>query len=394
MQGSFIKKRGSTWTAYYYMPDSTGKRRQRSKGGFGTKEEAQRYLSNTVTSVQTGDYVEPTNLTLGEYLNDQWLPIVQHSIRPSTWHRYQCEITLHVMPTLGGIKLQQLSQSHLDQLYVELLNNGRVNKPGGLSPKTVRSIHNLLHKALKDAQRKQLVHRNVADAADPPRINRSGSEGLRTWNANQVRIFLKGLSGHRLEAAYTLAATTGMRRGEVLGVRWSDIDSAFKHLAVRQTVISVNYELMFGTPKTAKGRRLLALDDITVAALEAHRNRQLEERTAIGDAYIDHDLVFPKLDGSPTHPDYFSQCFDRTVAKLGLPRIRLHDLRHTYATLGLAAGVPSIVISQRLGHANVAFTLDIYTHPVPALHEAAAEQVAGLIFGPDNEEELLPDQTG
>lgn len=392
MQGSFVKKRGSTWTAYYYVPDSTGSRRQRTKGGFKTKEEAQRYLSRTVISVQTGDYIEPTALTLGEYLNDQWLPIVRHSIRPSTFHRYQAEIALHIMPTLGGIKIQQLSQSHLDRLYAELLDHGRVVKPGGLSPKTVRSIHNLLHKALKDAQRKQLVHRNAADAADPPRINRSRTEGLRTWNANQVRIFLNGLSGHRLEAAYTLAATTGMRRGEVLGVRWSDLDPATKMLAVRQTVISVNYELMFGAPKTAKGRRLLALDDRTVTALAAHRSRQHDERAAIGTAYMDHDLIFPKLDGSPTHPDYFSQLFDRTVAKLGLPKIRLHDLRHTYATLGLAAGVPSVVISQRLGHANVAFTLDIYTHPVPALHEAAAEQVAGLIFGSEDEGGFLPDR--
>ena len=390
MQGSFIKKRGSTWTAYYYVPDRTGKRRQRTKGGFKTKADAQTFLSNTIMTVRSGDYVEPSKLLFGEYLTEQWLPIAKRSIRPSTWDNYRGMVELHVLPTLGGIQMQRLSHNHLDRLYTDLLENGKLNAPGGLSPKTVRSIHNMIHKALRDALRKQLVNRNVSESADPPRIQQSGSQVMKTWTGDQVRAFLTGLQGHRLQAAYVLAATTGMRRGEVLGVRWADIDFGTKRLAVRQTIVSVNYKLSFGTPKTARGRRLIALDDFTLAALSAHRVNQHVERSSIGDAYVDHDLAFPRLDGSPTHPDYFSQAFDRTVARLKLPRIRLHDLRHTHATLALQAGVPGKVVSERLGHASMTFTLDIYTHTVPQMQEEAAEQIAELIFG---SLEALPDQT-
>ena len=275
-------------------------------------------------------------------------------------------LKLHVIPRLGRLQIQDLTSGHLDSLYTDLLNGGRADGSGGLSPKTVRYIHNTVHKALRDAQRKQLIHRNVADSADPPRIHQSGSASMRTWTAEQVRAFLDGLTGHRLVAAYTLAATTGMRRGEVLGLRWRDVDFEARRLAVRQTVTCVNYKVAFSTPKTARGRRLIAVDTGTVAALQAHRRRQDEERAALGMAYQDLDLVFPKLDGTPTNPDFFSQCFDRTK-----------------------------VISDRLGHATVAFTLDVYTHAIPQMQEEAADQIAELIFGSDgggNKEEK-PDQS-
>jgi integrase len=391
MQGSFARKRGSTWTAYFYVPKSDGTRQQRSKGGFRTKAEAQAFLTNSLNAVQKGDYVEPIKVTMTDYLTKQWLPIMEHSIRPTTWDSYQRMLKLHVMPRIGGVPLQNLTHQHLDSLYSELLTTGRSDGKGGLSPKTVRYIHNTIHKALKDAQRKQLVVRNVAEAADAPRLRQSEATAMKTWSGKQVRTFLAGLADHRLLAAYTLAATTGMRRGEVLGLRWSDIDFKTHRLAVRQTVIAINYKVSFGDPKTARGRRSIALDPTTVAELKAHHIRQRVERKALGAGYHDLDLVFPKVDGTPTHPDYFSQCFDRTVAKLKLPKIRLHDLRHTHATLGLAAGVPAKVMSERLGHATVAFTLDIYVHAVPQLDADAADQVAGLIFGDDESEE--PEQT-
>jgi integrase len=226
------------------------------------------------------------------------------------------------------------------------------------------------------------VPKNVASLADPPKQRQSGSREMKTWTPEELRVFLGAMAGHRLKAAYLLAATTGMRRGEVLGVRWSDLDVARRRLAVRQTVTSVNYRIEFGTPKTARSRRSIALDSGTVTALLQHRARQAVEREAVSWRYQDNDLIFAKLDGSPIHPDYFSQCFDRTVAKLDVPRIRLHDLRHTHATLGLAAGIPPKVMSDRLGHATVAFTLDIYTHAIPQMESDAADQMGQLIFGP------------
>lgn len=388
MQRGFVKKRGSAWTAFYYTTDGTGRRRQHSKGGFRTKGEAQAHLNAALGALQAGEFVEPVKLTLGSYLVDRWLPIMRQSLRPSTFDSYQRMIELHVLPTLGQLPLQALAADHLDRLYADLLKSGRRttgNEGGGLSVKTVRYVHTTLHKALKDAERKRLVVRNVADAADPPKLRQAGQREMRTWSGAEVRTFLNEVRRHRIGAAYVLAATTGMRRGEVLGLRWRDVDFKAGRLAVRQTVVSVNYQVMFGSPKTTRGRRSIALDATTVAALQAHRRVQAAEREALGPGYQDNDLVFAKEDGAPLHPDYFSQLFDRTVARSGLPRIRLHDLRHTHATLGLAAGIQPKVMSDRLGHATVAFTQDVYMHAIPRLEEEAAEQVALLIFGLDDD---------
>jgi integrase len=385
MQGSFVKKRGNSWTAYFYVSDGEGERRQRTKGGFATKRDAQAYLEKTVHTVHTGEYVEPVRMTLAEYLLDRWLPTIEASIRPSTFDSYTRQLKLHLIPYLGRVQLQQLSVDHLDRLYAELLKRGRTDGKGGLSPKTIHYLHTTLHKALRDALRKQLIVRNVADAADPPRTRQTGERELQTWNPEQVRTFLAALKGHRLEAAYLLAVTTGMRRGEVLGLRWRDIDFKQSRLAVRQTLGTVNYKLAFGLPKTAHSRRTISLDPATLAALTAHRATQRVDKTEIGEGYHDQDLVFAKIDGSPTHPDFYSQCFDRTVAKLPVPRIRLHDLRHTHATLGLQAGVQAKIMSERLGHASVGFTLDVYTHVIAGHDQGAANQVADMIF--DNQTE-------
>jgi len=381
MQRGFVRKRGSTWTAYFHVIGADGDRRQISKGGFRTKTEAQHHLVDSLHAVQSDEYVEQSRLSFADYLLERWLPLVESSLRPSTLNSYKSMLKLYVLPSLGAIQLQKLRADDLDQLYARLLKDGRQDGRGGLSPKTVRSLHNMLHKALRDAERKGLVSRNVVSMADPPRRSQSGSSAMRTWTPEQLRVFLAALSGHRLEAAYLLAATTGMRRGEVLGTRWSDLDIQHRRLAVRQTVICLNYKISFGTPKTARGRRLIALDPATMTALVKHLQEQEAERTVLEGGFEDHNLCFAKIDGSPIHPDYFSQLFDRTVARLPIPRIRLHDLRHTHATIGLAAGIPPKVMSDRLGHSTVAFTQDIYMHAIPRLEDEAAEQMADLIFG-------------
>lgn len=379
MQRGFARKRGNTWTAYYYVTIG-GRRRQRSTGGFRTKRAALTHLNEVMSSIQRDDFVEPAKLTLAEYLLERWLPTVERTLRPSTFSSYTRVLGLHVIPTLGDVPLQSLTIDHVDQLYARLLREGRHDGTGGLSPKSVRYIHTTLHRALRDAERKRLVNRNVTEAADPPKVRQHGDQTLHTWTAPQVRQFLLGMREHRLYAAYHLAATTGMRRGEVLGLRWEDIDFAERRLAVRQTVLTVDYKIVLGTPKTARGRRSVALDPETVAALQRHRRLQAQERERLGNSTVNHDLVFARETGAPVHPDYFSQCFDRSVKRLALPKIRLHDLRHTHATLGLAAGVPAKVMSDRLGHATVAFTQDVYMHAIPQLEYSAADLVANLIF--------------
>lgn len=371
-QRGTIRKRGSTWTTYWWVEGPRGSI-QRTKGGFATKRDAQVFLTATLATVQTGMFTEPTKLTVGEYLLHRWLPGRSASLRTSTFDAYRRSVELHVIPALGHMKIQQLAPDHLDRLYADLLR-------AGLAPKTVRNLHTTLHKALKDAVRKNLVVRNVADSADPPRLKRAGEGEMKTWTPEQLYAFLEGMADHRLRAGFLLAATTGMRRGEVLGLRWADIDFTTRRLTVNQTVLNVAYKITIGTPKTPRSRRTIALDPETVRVLLEHRRQQLAERHAMGNAYIDQDLVFAREDGRPTHPDLFSQTFQRTVKRLGLPAIRLHDLRHTHATMGLAAGIPIKIMSTRLGHATTAFTQDVYMHSVPAMEESAADQIADLIF--------------
>lgn len=197
------------------------------------------------------------------------------------------------------------------------------------------------------------------------------------WTPQQLRTFLDGVAQHRLYAAYLLLATTGMRRGEALGLRWRDVDLPAGQVTIRQTVITLNHQPILGTPKTAKGRRTVA----TVTALREHRKRQAAERLAMGAGFKDLGLVFCRVDGGPLHPERFTRSFSDRSRQLGLPRIRLDDLRHGWATMALQAGVHRKVVRERLGHANISITLDVYSHVTEGLHSDAAQKVAGIVLG-------------
>jgi integrase len=232
--------------------------------------------------------------------------------------------------------------------------------------------------------------RNVAQAPTVRRrLPRHAKPEMRTWSAPELASFLDQLRGDPLHAPILLAATTGMRRGEVLGLRWRDTDLDAGRVAVRQTLAAVRdvdgqvgrHLLVFGEPKTAKGRRTVPLPPQTVATLREHRRRQLAERLAVGPDYSDQDLVFAEPDGTPIHPDKFRKRFEVRIGRSGLTPIRFHDLRHTYATLALRAGVHPKVVAEFLGHANISITLDTYSHAIPAMQESAAATVARLVFG-------------
>ena len=376
------RKRGTTWTWYLGVVDpATGRRRQLSKGGFRTKREAQAALNEAMAALRAGTFVEPSRLTLGAFLTDQWLPTVRAAVRPTTWTTYRIYAEAHVIPALGHIPLQALTAGHLNRLYTDLAEHGRRDGRGGLKPKSVRHVHVLLHKALSDAVRWGLVARNVAGAADPPRVPRR-DRGV--WSAEELRTFLEAISGDRLAAMWLLFATTGMRRSELLGLPWSavDLDVTPGRLGVVQTVVVVDKRpVVVAEAKTVTSRRQLALDPFTTAALKAHRVRQLEERLAWGPAWVDVGLVFTRENGQVLHPEHVTKRFARLVRDAGLPRITLHGLRHSYATAALKAGVPVKIISERLGHATVAITLDIYSHVLPGLDREAADSVARLILG-------------
>jgi integrase len=205
---------------------------------------------------------------------------------------------------------------------------------------------------------------------------------MHVWSAAELRTFLTSVESDRLYALWLLVASTGLRRGEALGVRWSDLDLDDASLRVSQTLLDVGHKLTLGAPKTKAGERAIALDAGTVAALRAHRQRQGAEIMAFGRAqWPQHDLVFTREDGEPVHPAWFSRAFDQRVQRVGLPKIRLHDLRHTHATLALRAGVNVKIVSERLGHSKSAITLDTYQHVTPDMQREAAAKIAGVVFG-------------
>ncbi len=382
MRGSVIR-RGTKYSVVLDLgrDPQTNRRRQRWHAGYRTKKEASAALADLIGSVNHGAYVERSRQTVAAFA-EEWLAAIAPTVRPSTHYSYDRNVRLHVLAYLGSMPLAAVDAGSLNGLYARLLASGRRDtEGGGLSPRSVRYVHTISHRMFKDAVRWGRLVRNPADAADPPRTVAAGGPGMTTWTAAELRGFLDGVRGDRLAAAYLLLATTGMRRGEALGLRWVDVDLDAGRAAIRQTVIAVAHQPVFGTPKTAKGRRTVALDAVTVAALREHRQRQLAERLLIGAGWTDHGLVFARVDGGPLHPERFSRTFARQVARLGLPAIRLHDLRHGWATMALAAGVHPKVVQERLGHSGIGITLDIYSHVAAGLHSDAAEQVAGLVFG-------------
>jgi integrase len=381
------RKRGGTWTWYVDVVDpTTSKRRQLTKGGFRTKREAQAALNDAVAALRTATFVEPSKVTLGAFLADQWLPTIRTAIRPNTWTTYRIYAETHVIPALGKVPLQAVSALHLNQLYADLAAHGRRDGRGGLAPKSIRHVHVLLHKALGDALRWGLVARNVAAAADPPRVPRRQRA---VWSAEELGTFLRLTADDRLGAMWLLFATTGMRRSEILGLPWwaLDLEARPGRRTVAQTVVLMGNEpLIVAEAKTESSDRQLALDPFTVAALKAHRARQLEERLAWGPAWVDLRLVFTAEDGSILHPGRVTRRFARLVRDAGLPPITLHGVRHSYATAALAAGEPLKVVSERLGHASTTITANLYQHVLPSMDERTANAVARLILGGEQQD--------
>jgi integrase len=377
MRGTVFKRSGQkTWRFEIDMPRSEDGRRQRfGRGGFRTKAEAQAACSEALEKLRTKTLVTRTKITVAQYLREEWLPKAQLRVRPSAYESYRTIIDSRVCPHIGGCLLQELTAAQINSLYTILLERGgRTGR--GLHWKSVLNTHTVLHRALKDAVRWGHVARNIAELADPPRGGGVPRKEMKTWRPGQLTEFLKGVREHPLYAAWLLTATTGMRRGEVLGARWKDFDSTQARLSIRQTVITINYKIAFSTPKTKKGIRSVALDPATIEALEVHRLEQQLANTA--DTGL--DLIFADGAGGPIHPGVFSATFERLTRDAGLPPIRFHDLRHTYATLALAAGIHPKVVSERLGHANISITLDTYSHAIPAMEADAALKVASLIL--------------
>jgi integrase len=334
-----------------------GKRIQKWGSGFERRKEAEAGLTEALENLRTGSYVEPAKLTVAQFLRDEWLPAMRGSLRPSTFDSYGMIVRTRIAPEVGSVALQRLTPSTLNAMYANLSER--------LSPRSVRYTHAVMRHALADAVKWDRLVRNVADSAEPPSAKAAKPRKMPTWSKDQLRTFLDHVREDRLFAAWRVLATTGMRRGELMALRWPDLDLDAGRVAIPDS-------------KTGTGRSVV-LDSETVAALRAHRKAQAREKLALGPAYEDHGLVFCREDGVPIWAQSISRMFKRHASEAGLPSIRLHDVRHTAATLALQAGIHPKVVSERLGHATIAVTLDTYSHVVPGLQEDAAATLAALL---------------
>jgi integrase len=381
MQG-YVARKGDRYYAVIYqgLDPLTGRERRRWHPAGTDQARAQQLATHLADRWCRNGGHDRGSLTVAVYLTQRWLPSKQLTLRASTWDAYRRVIDLHVVPRIGRVPLRHVRPDHLERLYADLLDAGRADGTGGLHNKTVVEIHMVLRRALDDAVRRGWIVTNPARVAHAPKRRPLASTTSRVWNAQQLQAFLDSTSDHRYHAALWLTANTGMRRGEILGLRWGDVDLDTAHLSVTRSLVSVGYELHETRGKSRTARRPINLDPRTVEILYQWRHRRQDE-----DPEFDRDNpdehVFARPNGAPTHPQLLSDAFKKLVRRSGLPTIRFHDLRHTHATLLLKAGVPIKVVSERLGHSTPGFTMATYQHVIPGMQEHAAQTFADLLGG-------------
>lgn len=366
-------------------PVGSVQRKQVRRRGFRTKALALEALDEVKSQLRTGSWVPPSRQTVSEFL-EEWLATVAPELRPATLYSYQRNVRLHVVERIGHVPLQSLDAGILNRLYADLLQPGsnRARPDRALAPRTVAYIATIMKSALTDAVRWGRLVRNPADAANPPKAAAHQRPDMLTWTPTELSRFLE-LSAENKDrdvALWRFLATTGARRGEALGLRWRDVDLDAGTATVRVTVIVVAHQIQFGSPKTNAGVHSIDLDGGTVAALREHRRRQAAERLLVGPGWVDHDLMFADPAGGPMHPEAVSMRFARRVRLYELPKLTVHGLRHTWATMALSAGVHPKVVQERLGHATIGITLGVYSHVTKGMGRAAGQLVADLIDSP------------
>jgi len=360
-EGSITRRKDGLYMARYTVETAIGAKRKTLYGK--TRGEVSEKLTKAMADRDEGLVFDADNLKVGEYLERWLVDSVLDTVRPTTYERYEQIVRIHVRPALGSVKLKNLTPVHVRGLYREKLE-------AGLSARTVQYIHVTLHKALKQAVQDGLIPRNATEAVKAPQVRR---EEMRPLSGDQVKVLLEVARGDRLEALYVLAIYTGLRQGELLGLKWEDVDLESGTLRVRRTLVTAKGGPVLTAPKTKGSRRSVKLTQGAVEALRSHLKHQLQEIDRAGSLWRENGLMFASESGEPLDRRYLTSCRYKALLKRAeLPMIRFHDLRHTCATLLLSKNVNPKIVSEMLGHASIAITLDTYSHVLPNMRDQAA----------------------
>ena len=369
----------TTWIGQVTVDSQPDPGQYKRRSFYGkTRKEVFDKMHEVTNDLKHGIYVEPTKTALGDWL-DRWLEeYKRNNIEQLTYENYHSIINLHIKPELGKTLISKLKADQIQAFYNKLLKEGRLDGKGGLSTSMVKHTHTIINQALKKAQATGLINRNVAQETEPPKVK---NKEAKAFTEEQLQIFIEEAKDDRLYVAFVLSVTTGVRRGELLGLKWDCVNFDNKTIAIKRQLIPHKVGLILKeTLKSKKSKRTITLTDDAVRELLAHKECQdQEKKLQAGIGYEDSDLVFAKVDGTFIEPRSFTKRFQRIASRAGLSKTTLHQLRHTHASLLMAQGIHQKVVQERLGHSSVAITMDLYSHLSEKLERQASSSLNGLI---------------
>ncbi len=385
----FIRKRSNkqktTWQVV--LDDGVGEKGshiKKSGGTFNTKKEAELKLRELLNAKDKGISIKLSKVTLEKYMRDWLRDHITGGLSPTSADGYNVNIEKHIIPYIGKIVLSELRPGHIKGLYDKLIAEGRSDGQGGLSPASIRYIHRNLRAALQEALRMRIINENPASLVKLPKVVKYKPT---IYDENEIKKLIEAVRNTDLEISITLDIVCGLRRGELLALRWCDIDLKNKTLTVKNNFVSTTKGTFTRETKTEAGQRIIRIPESIITMLEKHRIRVSENKSKLGEAYIDKDLICCQANGEPYEPKYFSKKFSKFLRIHKLKKLRLHDLRHTNATLMLRYGIPAKIVSQRLGHSSVNVTLDIYTHVQADMQTEVTDKIENGIM------KSIPDKT-
>jgi integrase len=377
MKGHLRERSPGHWAIVIDVRDAqTGRRKRRWHSFAGTKRQAQVEAARLISELRNGTAVEPSRVTVAQFL-DQWLGYIEPQVAPRTHERYGEIVRTYLVPALGTTLLTKMQAMMISAAYAGMLSGGRRRRNGGLSPRSVHHCHRILSQALQQAVRWRMISRNPCNDVDPPRVER---RALKVWDIATMAQALECARSFRIFMPMLLAGMLGLRRGEIAALRWAQVDLDRAQVSVVESFEQTRLGVRLKAPKSGRGRKV-ALPTKVVAELRAWRTKQAQELLRLGIRLNDDCFVCAGEDGQPIQPQSLTHAWHRFLARANLPRLRFHDLRHSHATHMLASGVHPKIASERLGHATVGLTLDIYSHVIPGMQEDAVARIDAAFAG-------------